>query len=644
MTRLTSISLAGTIGKNYYGIGRDPGVVTKTIGTASRDYSTIAAWEADLDNTGVYMTNDEAVGECYNDSSFTFSSAIAIDTNATLSSIKLTAPRSERHDGTAGTGARLIPATSLYANFCLRIEDPNVRVEFLEFEFDQQAGYDTSGIILPIGKSSTNCDVNGCLFHSLENGSVSPAVGVYVQSNVTDTRVHNNFFITMGYCIRSSYGGTAYLYNNTGYGSSTSGRSVVGIDYINYSTNVDLRSNIMANFGTADIDTGWTISPTTNATSDDSGQTTGITASDHFVSTVGGSEDLHLVKSSSLRGAGQDLGTSYGPDINDSNRYALSATVWDIGAHQYASTASIGTSGRDYSTITLWEADLDDTTIYGAGANSVGECYNDSVFTAGATINGGGTVGLGSVKLTSAIGQRHDGTQGTGVRFVSQADYSGVTGGASGLHVSFIEFDFNNYINIQMGGAGSTYSGLLIHKANMRSHIFYYDYSQMNIFNNIIYNGGGSRGKYVIRTTSSGLSYISNNTVYDVSGNSFAYYLRFGNTIGKNNIAVNVTSPGFAYSGSPTVSNNMSSDSSANVGADNITNVDLNTQFVSIIAGSEDLHLIGSSDAIKAGVDLGTTPEGIQYDIDNRARGSIWDIGADQTVSGHIRRALLHVG
>ena len=90
------------------------------------------------------------------------------------------------------------------------------------------------------------------------------------------------------------------FYNNTGYGSSTSGRSVVGIDYINFSTNVDIRSNLMANFGTADIDTGWTISPTTNATSDSSGQTTGITASDHFVSIVGGSEDLHLVESSSL--------------------------------------------------------------------------------------------------------------------------------------------------------------------------------------------------------------------------------------------------------------------------------------------------------------------------------------------------------
>ena len=73
-------------------------------------------------------------------------------------------PRSERHDGTDGTGAKLVPATSLYGNPCFRIEEPNIRVEFLEFEFDQQSGYDVNGIILPIGKSSTNCMLTAVYF------------------------------------------------------------------------------------------------------------------------------------------------------------------------------------------------------------------------------------------------------------------------------------------------------------------------------------------------------------------------------------------------------------------------------------------------------------------------------------------------
>ena len=35
--------------------------VTKSIGTSSRDYSTITAWEADLDNTGIYSAGDDAI-------------------------------------------------------------------------------------------------------------------------------------------------------------------------------------------------------------------------------------------------------------------------------------------------------------------------------------------------------------------------------------------------------------------------------------------------------------------------------------------------------------------------------------------------------------------------------------------------------
>jgi hypothetical protein len=45
--------------------------VTKTIGTSSRDYSTINAWEADLNSGTIYSNGDTAVGEMYADSTFT---------------------------------------------------------------------------------------------------------------------------------------------------------------------------------------------------------------------------------------------------------------------------------------------------------------------------------------------------------------------------------------------------------------------------------------------------------------------------------------------------------------------------------------------------------------------------------------------
>ena len=38
-------------------------------------------------------------------------------------------------------------------------------------------------------------------------------------------------------------------------------------------------------------------------------------------------------------------------------------------------TKSIGTVGRDYSTIAGWAADLDDASIYSSGDTAKGECY-----------------------------------------------------------------------------------------------------------------------------------------------------------------------------------------------------------------------------------------------------------------------------
>ncbi len=672
MTRLTSISLAGTIGKNYYGIGRDPGVVTKTIGTASRDYSTIAAWEADLDNTGVYMTNDEAVGECYNDSSFTFSSAIAIDTNATLSSIKLTAPRSERHDGTAGTGARLTNTGTSFGSYFINVADPNVSIEFLEFEFDDYFGYDGFGIRLQYGNNVSNCDINGCLFHSLENGSVYPSLGVYINANKPNVRVHNNFFITMGYCIRSSYGGNAYVYNNTGYGSSTTNRSYVGIDYINFSTNVDIRSNIMANFQTVDIDTGWTIPPTTNATSDSSGQITGITPSDHFVSIVSGSEDLHLVKSSSLRGAGQDLGSSYGPDINDSNRHALSATVWDIGAHQYASTASIGTSSRDYSTIAAWEAGLDDTSIYGTGANAVGECYNDSAFVERINISGG--TSLNSTILTVAQGQRHDGTADTGARLESPSNWGRLAYIGNGNVPTMLEYlemknqhaTANALIEIGAYCYGKRISKILLYSAGNSRPPGYIGggFWGMTLDNSILYGDVNSSGNGVVANVQFTGADIVNNSFY--LRNIALQIQNQPNAISKanikNNVAASILSEAYQLVNTPGTAsfphwNSNITNGSVLYGDNAYTGISAADLFVSVVAGSEDLHLSKSSYAIGRGLDMSSeVPEGGRTNVLRGAgyattdavgvdRTSLWAMGAIQLdPAGHIRSTLLRVG
>ena len=52
---------------------------------------------------------------------------------------------------------------------------------------------------------------------------------------------------------------------------------------------------------------------------------------------------------------------------------------------------SIGTSGRDYATITSWEAALDNITYPDASTTAIGECYNDSVFNESVNIGTPGT-------------------------------------------------------------------------------------------------------------------------------------------------------------------------------------------------------------------------------------------------------------
>ena len=85
-------------------------------------------------------------------------------------------------------------------------------------------------------------------------------------------------------------------------------------------------------------------------------------------------------------------------------------------------TKTIGATGRDYATIVLWDADLDDASEYNADDDAVGVCYDDADFDMNGdiTLDGGdlddGSGDLNVKTLTVAEGHRHDGTAGTGVR------------------------------------------------------------------------------------------------------------------------------------------------------------------------------------------------------------------------------------
>jgi hypothetical protein len=111
-------------------------------------------------------------------------------------------------------------------------------------------------------------------------------------------------------------------------------------------------------------------------------------------------------------------------------------------------THSIGTSSRDYSTITLWEAACPaDITAGGSNENWIGEAYNDSNFNEVVLFAGTTTDSTHIVKLTTAAGQsfRDNGSvRTTALTYVGTG--AGVTWDASFAYTTMIDLSENNIL------------------------------------------------------------------------------------------------------------------------------------------------------------------------------------------------------
>ena len=328
---------------------------------------------------------------------------------------------------------------------------------------------------------------------------------------------------------------------------------------------------------------------------------------------------------------------------------------------------SSGTFKRTYSTISAWESDLDNTAYYSSSDDAVGEAYNDSVFDEYIVIDGGGTVGLSSVTLTVPESERHDGKAGTGARI----EYTGNEGSSfrirrSQCTVEWLELDLtstNSSVSAGLNfGTNSTQDvyarNNIIHgltTQNTHIHGVYIwgtgnSSNTRHLMNNIIYNMDNSSSSKSASgvTVSSGNwgVYLYNNTVYNIKStatgdDAFCFSIHDTDTFIKNNIAARPSAwhssyqKCFAESGfsGSTHDYNLSTDSTA-TGTNSVTGEDYADLFVSITGGTEDLHLEEGADAINAGVDLGTSPTGVNIDIDGFDRDSVasWDIGASEYI------------
>jgi len=336
-------------------------------------------------------------------------------------------------------------------------------------------------------------------------------------------------------------------------------------------------------------------------------------------------------------------------------------------------TKEIGTDARDYSTITLWEAALtaDDPT---GAYDAVGECYDDSDFEVDEviTFNDGAP---DSILLTVAGGERHTGIEksitAAGVRVLCSTNLDWELNLGVVITLEWIEIDVaGNSGGIDTGGMSPgvipeiRYCLLHDRTGDGTPFRFITATSRDLLFhNNIVYNYSRSSGSamYAVGLDSDRAGGgCFNNTVFGCNnpgaGACYGIYIISDNVNGSvhNNSAMNVTAAVAAHSDflfvgdtNVTSSNNMSEDDTADDGGGGNHQINKNpaTQFVSTGGGTEDFHIVTGSDAKDNGVDLVTTPSGVEIDIDGRdrdAEGDTWDIGAHEFVGGAPPAATVH--
>ena len=318
--------------------------IVKTIVTSvdpARDYSTMQAWEDDLDDTDIYSADDTAEGRCYKDSDF--GATVLVNGGATVGLLKiiLTAAVSDRHDGTAGTGVKVAGTGVNGGIITLNPGDRIMDCSFLEICNDSGNNFSKVGIdhkiVEGVVRNSIihNLNSNNANARGIENTSGSGADKLPIVFNNIIYKITGN--TTQGIRANTSAVNKDSIYNNTVF-------SVDGTGIEGRSTNTAIKNNIAVSCGTDFVPnsapSSHNLSSDTTAPGDDS--LTEKTAANQFVSIASGSEDLHLKTGADAIGAGTNLSATFTDDIDGDTRPS-SPSAWCIGADEFV--AAVVSSG-----------------------------------------------------------------------------------------------------------------------------------------------------------------------------------------------------------------------------------------------------------------------------------------------------------
>ena len=310
--------------------------VTETIGTDTRDFSTIIAWEAALPSN--LVTADEIrIGECYKDSVFTDNDLVinGLTTDGTRY-VQLIAAMGERHTGVRGTGVILRSGAS--SNAAIRVLTEDVRIFFIEIDCQNKTG----GMGISVASVSAGVHYYGNNFIYDNDPTDAGQGGISIGDLDARVFIFGNIVINVGGDgIKAASNGVSDIDNNTVYkANQVNSATRDGISVGSGSGTVTARNNIVMDTGSNGKDFEGTYGTASNnlsgdATAPGTSAQASKSSADQFTDLTAGSEDLSLKTGADAIDNGATLASlGITPDIlvDLQGNVRGNDGTWDIGA------------------------------------------------------------------------------------------------------------------------------------------------------------------------------------------------------------------------------------------------------------------------------------------------------------------------
>lgn len=318
--------------------------VIKSIRTGG-DYTTIAAWEADLDNGAVYSAGDHAIGELYNQN---YAEQCTINGGSTigLSAVTLRANAAHRHKGRPGTGARVTHANQHY--FGIASSSIPVSTEFIEFNGQGNLNNDIWNSL-----STGTSRIRNCIVWNYQPADSTANCYLVRDRGGGDFEADNNLVFgglntgtsrITGILLSDTGTGNRRARNNTVTDISNTNVSGVGAQGINFGdlsgrvVQNNLCTNVTSTAGTAEaFDTPTVTTATTAGNVSDDATSPQSTLRNAVVNFQDAALDVYWPAPSDKKvfGAGTDLGSGQiALDLFGRDRDTKGDT-WDAGAFQF---------------------------------------------------------------------------------------------------------------------------------------------------------------------------------------------------------------------------------------------------------------------------------------------------------------------